>query len=184
MAWDVRTSRIAYKNRWMEVREDEFVRENGSEGVYAVVSKPDYAVIAPLAIGHIYLVEQFRYPVSGRYWEFPQGSWEDEPNKVPEELARAELREETGLSADKLEHIGHLFQAYGYSNQGFNVFVASGLTEGEQDLDLEEHGLVCRAFSLLEVKEMIEGGQIKDATTLAVLGLMTTRGIIPPLSQF
>ena len=172
MGWDTKSSRIAYKNRWMEVREDEFIREDGSQGLYAVVSKPDYAVIVPLEGDRIYLVEQYRYPVAGRYWELPQGSWENEPDKAPEAHARAELKEETGLAAGRLEHAGHLFQAYGYSNQGFNIFLATGLTEGEQSLDPEEHGLICRAFSFSQIKGMIATGQIKDATTLSTLGLM------------
>ena len=44
----------------------------------------------------MYLVEQFRYTVMGRYLEFPQGGWET-AEVVPEKLARGELREETGL---------------------------------------------------------------------------------------
>lgn len=183
MAWTTTSSRIAYRNRWMEVREDEFTREDNSQGLYAVISKPDYAVIVPLEEGYIYLVEQYRYPVAGRYWELPQGSWESDPDMAPEDLARAELKEETGLAADNLEHVGHLFQAYGYSNQGFNVFLATGLAEGEQDLDPEEHGLISRAFSFSEIKVMIAHGEIKDATTLSVLGLMMINGLIPSFAD-
>ena len=178
MVWNIRSSRITYKNRWMEVREDEFTREDGSPGLYGVVSKPDYALIVPLDNDHIYLVEQYRYPVSGRYWELPQGSSEAEPDKDPAELAKAELAEETGLTAQSLQHVGHLFQAYGYSSQGFNIFLATGLTQGKQDLDPEEQGLVCKAFPLAEVRQMIEAGKIKDNATLAAFGLLQMKGLL------
>lgn len=180
MIWHTKSSRTVYKNRWMRVTQEEVIRENGSQGLYSVVRKPDYAVIVPLDGDQIYLVEQFRYPVSGRYWELPQGSWEDEPDKAPVDLARAELKEETGLSADELKHAGHLFQAYGYSNQGFNIFVATGLTRGGQNLDAGEHGMICKSFSFSQIKDLIAAGQIKDATTLAVFGLMQIKGLLPP----
>src|SRR5918999_1793482 len=94
-------TRVVYKNKWMRVREDDAV----------------------------WLVEQFRYPVAGRFWEFPQGSWENQAAE-PAELARAELAEEPGLRAATLEHLGHLYEAYGYSDQGFDVFLATHLTPG------------------------------------------------------
>lgn len=49
-------SRIAYQNKWMTVREDEIVRANGSAGIYGVVEKSDFAVIAAVDNGHICLV--------------------------------------------------------------------------------------------------------------------------------
>jgi len=62
----------------MRVREDAIRRRDGSSGIYGVVEKPDFVVIVPVDDdGRLHLVEQFRYPVKGRYWELPQGSWEE-----------------------------------------------------------------------------------------------------------
>jgi hypothetical protein len=55
-------------------------------------------------------------------------------------------------------HAGHLFEAYGYSNQGYHIYAATGLQHGEVDLDLEEQDLVSRAFPLPEVERMIRDG--------------------------
>src|SRR5262245_20997466 len=101
----------------MRVREDTIVRPDDSAGIYGVVEKPDFALIIPVDRTGIWLVEQFRYPVGARYWEFPQGSWEQQPDVDPAVLAEAELREETGLRAGELAHVGRLHTAYGYSNQ-------------------------------------------------------------------
>ncbi len=171
-------SRIVYENRWMRVREDRIRRSDGREGVYGIIEKTDFVVIAPIENGTIHLVEQYRYPVKQRCWELPQGSWEDQPGTDPDVLARAELREETGLSAAKLTHVGYLRMAYGYSAQGYHIYLAGGLTNGERDLDDEEAGLITRAFTLADMERMILDGTITDATTIAALGLIKLKGLI------
>lgn len=171
-------SRVVYQNRWLKLREDRIRRRDGTEGVYGVVEKTDFVVIAPIENGLIQLVEQYRYPVRQRGWELPQGSWEDAPGTDPEVLARAELREETGLSAATLIHVGYLYLAYGFSSQGYHIYLARDLTNGERDLDAEEAGLITRAFPLAEVEQMIIDGTIKDATTIATLGLLRLKKLI------
>jgi ADP-ribose pyrophosphatase len=90
----------------MRVREDTIRRRDGSNGIYGVVEKHDFVVIIPVENdGRLYLVEQFRYPVQGRYWEFPQGSWEQIEGADPLEMARGELREETGLDAAEMTYV-------------------------------------------------------------------------------
>lgn len=173
-------SRVVYENRWMRVREDAIERVDGSRGIYGVVEKPDFVVIAAVdrARGLIHLVEQYRYPVAGRYWELPQGSWETRPDVPPEEVARAELSEETGIVARKMTRVGDLFLAYGYSSQRYHIFLAEDLAQGATALEAEEADLVSRAFSLADVETMIADGTIRDATTVAALGLMRLKGLL------
>jgi 8-oxo-dGTP pyrophosphatase MutT (NUDIX family) len=165
------SSTVVYRNRWMTVREDRTLRHDGAEGLYGVVHKPDFSLIVPYADGGFHLVEQYRYPVKARYWEFPQGTWEDRPDVDPLVLARGELAEETGLTAGTLTPLGHLYEAYGYCDQGFHVILATDLTPGEPDLDEEEAGLVSRWFSEVEVWQLIAGGRFKDAPSVAALAL-------------
>lgn len=169
-------STVVYRNRWMTVREDAIARADGSSGIYGVVEKTDFAVIVPYDEGQITLVEQYRYPVRARYWELPQGSWEGQQID-PLALARAELREETGLVAGAMRHVGRLFQGYGYCTQAYDVFLASELGRGETQLDAEELGLVARAFPLATVLSMVADGTIADATTVAALGLLRIKGV-------
>jgi ADP-ribose pyrophosphatase len=162
----------------MRLREDEIVRRDGTTGIYGVVEKSDFAVIAAVEDGCIHMVQQYRYPVKGRYWELPQGSWEQAPEADPLDLARAELREETGLVASEMLHAGHLFECYGYSTQGFHVFLASGLRPGPAAPEAEEQDLVSRRFPLDEVEAMIRDGIVKDAATVAALGLLRLKGLL------
>ena len=66
---------------------------------------------------------------AGRFWEFPQGTWEQATNYTIEDLARGELREETGLVATELEFLARIYIAYGFLTQPMHVFVATGLTQ-------------------------------------------------------
>ena len=171
-------SRLVYENRWMKVREDDIMRRDGSAGIYGIVEKPDFALIVPLHDGMIHLVEQYRYPVRGRFWEFPQGSWEHDPGKDPIDLARAELREETGLLARRMTHVGHLYECYGYSTQGYDIYLAQDLEAGEANREREEQDMICRAFPIAQVKQMMLDGEIKDAASVAAFGLLGLKGLV------
>ena len=159
----------------MTVREDEVIRSDGSGGIFGVVEKPDFTLVIPYDGQGFYVVEQYRYPVAGRYVEFPQGSWEEAADVEPLDLARAELAEETGLRAATMTYLGHLFEAYGYCNQGFHVFLATDLTQKEQSLTSEEADLQVSYLSITEFREHVLIGRVKDAPTLAAFALMQLR---------
>jgi 8-oxo-dGTP pyrophosphatase MutT (NUDIX family) len=169
-------SRIVYENKWMLVREDDIKREDGSTGIYGVVEKSDFALVVPFDGNGFYLVEQYRYPVEGRYIEFPQGGWEATKDADPAELARGELAEETGLRAGSLTYLGHLYEAYGYSNQGLHVFLATDLRQGPQDLTVEEADLRVSYFTVNEFRNAVLAGKVKDAATLAAYALVGLTG--------
>lgn len=169
-------SREVYRNRWMRLREDRIRLRDGTEGVFGVVEKPNFAVIAPLdRDGRLHLVEQFRYPVGRRFREFPQGAWEDRPDVDAEDLARGELREETGLIAGRLERIGAFFQGYGYSTQKGDVFLATDLTPGPPMREATEADMTSAAYSVAEVEGMILAGEIQDVMTIAAFGMLRLR---------
>lgn len=163
-------SREVYRNQWLRLREDRILRSNGKEGIYSVVDKDDCAIILPIEDGCVWLVEQFRYTIQERALELPQGGWEMEIDN-PEDLARGELKEETGLHAEEMSYLGFLWIAYGFARQKQHVFVATGLTLKERDPDDEEHDLVIHTKSLAEFEQMILDGTIRDASTVAAWGL-------------
>jgi len=173
------STKTVYQNRWMTVREDAVRFPSGHEGIYGVVEKPDFVLIVPIhSDGRIQLVQQYRYPVSARYWELPQGSWETKPGADPVEIARGELEEETGFLAASMAPIGHLFEAYGFSNQGFHIYLATDLQPGKLKRDVEEQGMETAAFPLNDVIEMIDAGTLKDAPSIAALGILRLTGKI------
>ncbi|MEI9981460.1 MAG: NUDIX hydrolase [Edaphobacter sp.] len=168
------SSREVYRNPWTSVREDVIERANGQRGIYGVIDKHPASIIIPLDVTaegeFVYLIEQYRYTVGGRYWEFPQGGWE-QPDVVPEELARGELKEETGLTAEKMTHLSTLQIAYGVMNQKHHVFLAEGLKMGVPDPDAEESDLRVQRVSVAALEEMMVDGTIVDNCSIAAWGL-------------
>ena len=164
------SSQVVYRNPWTSVREDVIERSNGKRGIYGVVDKDPASIIIPLDGDHLYLVEQFRYTVGASFMEFPQGGWES-ANIIPEELARGELREETGLTAASMAQLATLQIAYGVMNQKHHVFLATGLTLGANDPDPEEHDLRLHRISIADFESMLLDGRIVDNCTAAAWGL-------------
>ncbi|MDA0631892.1 NUDIX hydrolase [Nonomuraea sp. MCN248] len=172
------SSQEVYRNPWLSLREDVVERPDGSRGIYSVVDRPDYAVVIAAEDGGFHLVEQYRYPIQGRYWEFPQGSFPQGRAGTPEELARAELAEETGVTAASWTPLGSLFGWHGASGQAFTAFLATGLSRGVPRREHEEQDMRQRWVSRAEFEEMIRDGSIRDDSTVAAyfLLLMHERG--------
>jgi 8-oxo-dGTP pyrophosphatase MutT (NUDIX family) len=169
-------SRPVYQNAWMSVREDQIRLPDGTPGIYGVVDKPDFALVIPRDGAGYWLVEQYRYPVRRRAWEFPQGGWPAGRTGSPAELARAELREETGLTAASLTHRGHLFTASGFCSQGYDVFLAEGLTAGPTAREATEQGMTQRLVSDREFRALIRDGGIGDSAKVAAYSLLGLAG--------
>ena len=176
------SSRIAYENRWLRLREHVIRRPDGSDGLYGVVERDDFVVVAAVdGAGpgrSLTLVEQFRYPVSRRLWELPMGMWEERPDATPAQIAAGELAEETGLVASAMRHAGTLFQGAGYSNQKGHVFLATGLGRTATAREASEQDMVARAFPLPEVEAMIADGRIACMVTIAAFGLLRIKGML------
>jgi len=160
-----------YANAWMTVREDVVRRLDGSEGLYGVVEKPDFALVLPRGDGGFWMVEQFRYPIGRRSWEFPMGSWPSRHEGTPLELARAELAEETGLTARVWRHVGRLAPASGVLTNEFDVFLATGLAEGDPSREGTEQDMTHRFVLDDEVTDLIRSGGLVDAASVAALAL-------------
>ncbi|MFI6291669.1 NUDIX domain-containing protein [Nonomuraea sp. NPDC050790] len=171
-------SRQVYRNDWMSVREDRVELPGGSVGLYGVVDKQDFALIIPVENDGFHLVEQFRYPVAHRCWEFPQGSWpaaaKDSAADTADatRLAAAELREETGLTAASLDYLGRVHVAHGYSSQGCHIFVAEDLTPGPPRREATESDMRHQWVSEAELDRMVTEGALVDAPSLAALSLL------------
>lgn len=169
MAWTVLSSKEIYRNRWLWLTEDVVTTDSGREATYAVVHKLPYALIVPWHGDRFTLVGQYRYQANIYSWEFPQGYFE---HSSIEETAKRELKEETGLSAEKIEQIGFLYPTPGATDQSCHLFLATGLTTGETELEETEEGLIVKQATLAEIHAMIRSGEIKDGTTIAALTLL------------
>ena len=168
------SSREVYRTRWTSLHEDVIERANGERGIYGVIDKDPACIVIPLeqtAEGEfLWLVKQFRYTVGAAYFELPQGGWET-PDPVPEEMARGELAEETGLRAATMTPLADLWIGYGVMRQRHHVFLAEGLTPGETARDAEENDMTVHRVPVAEFEAMLLDGRIMDNCTAAAWGV-------------
>ena len=169
-------SRQIYENPWMTLREDTFRRPDGSDGLYGVVDKPDYALVVALdgsgARERLAMVEQYRYPIGLRRWEFPQGTAPDRAEMDPGELAVRELREETGLTAASWTRLGLLDVAPGMSSQRGHVYLARDLTAGAPDREDTEADMEFAWTTPREFEARVRAGEITDAQSIAAWAMV------------
>lgn len=174
---DTLGSRQVYANPWMTVREDRVRRPDGSTGIYGVVDSPDIVLIVPADGDRLHLVEQYRYPVAGRLWEFPSGSSDPQLDVDAATAAARELREEAGLMAGRLTPLGTLDVAPGMFSQRCRVFLATDLADGAPQRELEEQDMRSASFTRSDVERMIRDGAITDAKSIAAYALLFLQGL-------
>ena len=172
MSWKTLSSKEVYKNKWMTVTEDEVETDSGKKLTYGIVHKKPFALIIPWDGKRFTLVGQYRHAIQKFSWEFPQGHFEH--NSI-EDTAKAELKEETGLSANKIRMIGHYYLGPGHHSQECKVFLAEGLTEGKSHLEVgeTESGMKTMKITPKELDQMIKSGKMEDGPTLAALSIFS-----------
>ena len=137
----------------------ELVEVGGAVGIVAITD--DNKVV---------LVKQFRKPIEKPIFEIPAGKLEK--NESPKECAERELKEETGYSAKNIKLIHKFFTSAGFSNEIMFVYLATGLTPGENNLDADEF-LDVYEIELEEAYNMVLKNDVEDAKTS--IGLLLVR---------
>lgn len=95
--WRVTASRYVHRDRWISLRADDCVTDEGVViAPYYVLDYPDWVeVIALDAADNVLLVRQYRHGLGGMSLELPAGGMES-TDTDPLHTARRELLEETG----------------------------------------------------------------------------------------
>ncbi len=173
--WITTSSRVAYENKWIRVREDEVVRPDGSPGIYGVVEvPPSVGIVALNEKDCVALVGQWRYTL-GRYMvEIPRGGSEGDPDLLG--VAKRELREEAGVEADVWEPLGKVDVNSGITTDVQHLFLATGLRMVEHAGHLEAGEQIDVFWAPFdEAVEMAMGGQITEVCSVAALLKMARR---------
>jgi len=165
--WKTLSSRIAYENEWIAVREDQVIRPDGGAGIYSVVEIPaSVGIVALNDNDEIALVGQWRYPL-GRYtWEIPRGGSCGDPD-LPA-VARRELAEEAGVEAGAWRDIGSVDVNNGVTTDVQHLFVAAELRTVSAHQDPFEQIIVqWRPFA--RAVEMVMAGEITEVCSVAAI---------------
>jgi len=156
-----------YSGRLLRVRRDVVRLPDGSEGVREYIRHPGAVLVVPLLEdGRVVLVRQFRYPHGRDFLELPAGKLD--AGEAHLETAKRELLEETGYVASAWKRIGLIHTSIAYTDEGIEFWLARGLEQRGARLDAGEF-LEVLTLPFEEALEMVRGGGITDAKTVAAL---------------
>ena len=144
------------------------VVQNGNHATREIIEHPGgVAVVAITDSGKVCLVKQYRRPFDDMLLEIPAGKLEwGEDHR---ECGIRELREETGYSTSEFVYLGEHYLTPGFCNEKIFIYLATGLVQGEKDLDENEFTELYE-YSFDELIDMIMKNEIKDGKT--VIGIL------------
>ena len=155
---------IAYTGSFFELHRDVVRLPDGKETVRDYIRHPGaVAMVAQTADGGVILVRQHRYALRRDFIEIHAGKLE--PGEPHLETAKRELLEETGYAASEWVRLGLIHNAIGYSDEGIELWLATGLEQRGASLD---HGEFLEVFTLPfgEALAMAADGRISDVKTI------------------
>ncbi|MBI5823492.1 MAG: NUDIX hydrolase [Chloroflexi bacterium] len=167
MPFELLRSETLMQGRAFKIRRDTMKTPDGRETKYDIVEHGGSVIIIPMdSEGNLLFVRQYRHAAGMDLLELPAGTRDgDEPFEV---CAARETREETGMEAGTLKHIGSFYLAPGYSTEYMGVFLATNLKHNPLEADDDEF-LSVEKIPVKEAIAMAERGEMPDAKSLAAL---------------
>ncbi len=167
-SWETLSSELVYESAWIAVHKHQTINPAGNPAVYSVVNFKNLAIgILPLSNdGYTWLVGQWRYPLNSYSWEIPEGGGPH--GEEPIETAKRELKEETGIVAQKFEEIMQLHLSNSATDEHAHVFLATGLSFEEAEPE-ETEDLKVKKVTISEAFNMVLKGEITDAISVAAI---------------
>ena len=166
--WRTNHIEVIYDSPWLRLEEHDAVNPAGHPCNYGKVCFKNQAVgVLPVdEQGNTWLVGQHRYTLDAWSWEIPEGGSPE--GEDPADTALRELKEETGLQAEKIELFFELHTSNSVTDEEGFIYIATGLTEGETEFE-DTEDIVVRKLPIEEAIAMALKGEITDAMSLAAL---------------
>ena len=168
----VTSSRRAYSGRIVNVDVDVVKLPNGNTAELEMIRHPGASAIVPFLTDptgpdpQILLIKQFRHAADGFIYEIPAGKLD--PGEAPDVCARRELLEETGCTAERIEHLCTFFTTPGFTDERIHAYMATGLTRGETQHQRDEV-MTVETVTLAHALELVRAGELNDAKSALTL---------------
>lgn len=161
-------SQTHWKGKTVTLLTERVALPNGNEATLEIVRHPGATAVVPLdADGSVLMVRVYRHSVGDWLLEVPAGKLS--PGEEPGACVRRELAEETGVRAEVLHELGSILVSPGFCDERIWLYLATGLTMGEQRLE-EDESLSVERLPLAEAERRALAGEIEDAkSTCAIL---------------
>ncbi|WP_199624369.1 NUDIX domain-containing protein [Paenibacillus alkalitolerans] len=172
--WKVKQSRTT-RFRFFDVVEEEVETGSGTEMKYEYVTGRQGVCVMPLLDGgrRVVCLRQYRHAIRSWQWEFPAGGLEEGVDALV--MARRELSEETGYTAERWTDLGAFYPSFGFTTQSIHLFAAEELTAGEQHLEPGEE-LEVHILETEELVRLIANGEFRHGAGLAAVARWWARG--------
>jgi len=173
-------ARHIYKGRIVDLRVERVTLPNGTQVELELMHHPGAAAVAAVdEAGRVVLLRQYRHAAGGYIWELPAGVLAPGGER-PEVCAARELREEAGLVADHIRHLGAILTSPGFCDERIDLFLARGLRDEGHRHEADEVISEIARVPLAEALGMIRTGAIVDGKTIAGLYLAAAAlGAVP-----
>jgi ADP-ribose pyrophosphatase len=164
------SSEMIYEGRILNLRKDKVLVKDGKTSYREIVEhNGGVALAAVTPEGKMVMVRQYRKAAEKAVLEVPAGKIEKgEDNRL---TAERELKEETGYSAGRIEHITSFYSSIGYSTEVIYLYYATDLTPGETEFD-DNEAIEILEYDIPELKRMVLSGEIEDSKTIAAILLV------------
>lgn len=156
-----------YTGRVVTLEKDVVELPDGNQATREVIRH--HGGVTVLAIDgedNILFVRQFRYPYARVLLELPAGKLE--LGETPLACGARELEEETGFAAENFCSLGEVYPSPGYVDEVLHLYLATGLTQREQHLDVDEF-LKVEKIPLDKAVEYCVDGTLNDAKTVVAI---------------
>jgi len=163
----VTASHMVHQGRVIKVSTERLRYANGNEFDIDFVRHPGAAaVVAVDADQRVCLVRQYRHGVEDFLWEIPAGKLD--AGEAPEICAVRELKEETGVRADRLSSLGLYVPAPGFFTEVIHMYLARDLQIGPSAPDADEE-LELQWLPLNDALQKFLTGEWNDGKTALAL---------------
>jgi ADP-ribose diphosphatase len=166
--WKTLSSSEIYRNKWLQLREDQVELPDGRKSIYGVVTCGDCVGVLPFIDPKtVLLIKQYRYVAKRVTWEMPTGGVHT--GESIEEAAQRELGEEVGYWAGRLKWVSSYHTSKSVMDETAHLFIGEDLAEVKLDSD-ETEFIQAQPLPFEKVVQMVLASEILDSmTVIAVL---------------